>query len=120
MDALQFSDVVRIGDADWAEILCAEPSQTLFGNGDADFLDAVNVGNFGENFFLFRVEREDSQVFSIKDAENLFTQIEENMVKIAGCVNLFRDALDVLDKCHFLLKFLKVLWDGIGLHDMGS
>jgi hypothetical protein len=42
------------------------------------------------------------------------------MVKIAGRMDLFGDALDVLSKCHFLLKFLKILWNGIGLHDMGS
>jgi len=35
-------------------------------------------------------------------------------------VDLVRDALDVLDECHFLLKFLKILWDGFGLHYMGS
>ena len=42
------------------------------------------------------------------------------MVKVAGRMDLFCDALDILDECHFLLKFLKILWDGIGLHYMGS
>ena len=120
MNALQLGDVIGVGDAHWAEILCAESSQALFGDGNADFLDAVDVRDFGENLFLFRIEREDCEVFGIEDAENIFTQVEENMVKIAGRMDLVRDALDVLGECHFLLKFLKVLWDGIGLHYMGS
>jgi hypothetical protein len=33
---------------------------------------------------------------------------------------LVRDAFDVLGERHFLLKFLKILGDGIGLHYMGS
>jgi hypothetical protein len=33
---------------------------------------------------------------------------------------LVRDALDVFGECHFLLKFLKILGDGISLHYMGS
>jgi hypothetical protein len=35
-------------------------------------------------------------------------------------MDLVRDALDVLCEYDFLLKFLKVLWDGIGLHYLGS
>jgi hypothetical protein len=42
------------------------------------------------------------------------------MIKIAGRMDLVRDALDVLGECHFLLKLLKILWDGIGLHYRGS
>ena len=38
------------------------------------------------------------------------------MVKIAGGMDLFRNALDILGECHFLLKLLKVLWDRLGLH----
>ena len=120
MDALQLSEVIRIGNAHWPEIFGAETSQALLGDGNADLLDAVDVRDFREDFFLFRIEREDGQVFGVEDAENFFTQIEENMVKIVGRVNLFRDAFDVFGECHFLLKFLKVLWNGIGLHDMGS
>jgi hypothetical protein len=32
---------------------------------------------------------------------------------------LLRDALDILGECHFLLKLLKILRDGIGLHYPG-
>ena len=120
MDALQFCDVIGIGNAHWAEILCAEPSQALFGDGDSEFLDAVDVRDFGENLFLLRIEREDGEVFGIENTENFFAQVEEYMVKIAGCMDLVRDALDVLGEYYFLLKFLKVLWDGIGLHYKGS
>jgi hypothetical protein len=42
------------------------------------------------------------------------------MVKTAGSMDLVGDALDVLGECHFLLKFLKILGNGIGLHYMGS
>ena len=119
MDALQLGDVIGIGNAHWAEILCAEPSQALFGDGNADFLDAVDVRDFGENLFLLRIEREDGEVLGIEDAKNFFTQVEENMVQIAGRMDLVRDALDVLGECHFLLKFLKILWDGLGLHYYG-
>ena len=76
--------------------------------------------DFGEDLFLFWIEREDGQVFGVEDAEDFFTQIKENMVKIVGRVDLFRDAFDVFGERHFLLKFLKVLRDGIGLHDMDS
>ena len=120
MDALQLGDVIGVGNAHWAEILCAEPSQALFGDGNADFLDAVDVRDFGENLFLFRIEREDGEVFGIEDAENIFTQVEENMVEIVGSMDLVGDAFDVLGECHFLLKFLKILGDGLGLHYMGS
>src|SRR6185436_2680163 len=98
----------------------AETSQALLGDGDADLLDAVDVRDFGKDFFLFRIEREDGQVFGVEDAESFFKQIAENMVKIAARVNLSPDAFDIFGKCHFLLKFLKVLWNGFGLHDMGS
>jgi hypothetical protein len=33
---------------------------------------------------------------------------------------LVRDALDVLGEYYSLLKLLKVLWDGIGMHYKGS
>jgi hypothetical protein len=42
------------------------------------------------------------------------------MVKIVGSMDLVRDALDVLGECYFLLKFLKILGDWIGVHYMGS
>ena len=48
--------------------------------------------------------------------KNVFTEIEENMVEIAGRMDLCRDALDVLRMLDFLLKFLEVLSYGIGLH----
>ena len=120
MDALQLSEVIRIGNAHWPEIFGAETSQALLGDGNADLLDAVDVRDFREDFFLFRIEREDGQVFGVEDAENFFTQIEENMVKIVGSMDLVGDAFDVLGECHFLLKFLKILGDGLGLHYMGS
>ena len=43
MNALQLGNVIGVGNAHWAEILCAEPGQALFGDGNADFLDAVDV-----------------------------------------------------------------------------
>ena len=49
---------------------------------------AVDVGDFRENLFLFRIEREDGEVLGIEEAENILAQIEENMVKIAGRVDL--------------------------------
>ena len=120
VDALQFGDVIGVGNAHWAKILCTEPSQALLGDGNAEFLDAVDVRDFGENLFLLQIEREDGEIFSIENAENFLAQVEENVVKIAGRMNLVRDALDVLGECHFLLKVLKILRDGIGLHYMGS
>jgi hypothetical protein len=120
MDALQFGDIIGVGNAYWAEVLCAEPSQALFGDGNADFFDAVDVRNFGENLFLFRIEREYGEIFGIEDAENFISQVEENMVKIAGRQDLVCDALDVLGEGHFLLKFLKIFWDGSGVHYMDS
>ena len=120
MDALQLGDIVGVGNVHRSEIFCAEASQALFGDGNANFLDAVDVRDLGENFFLVRIEREDGEVFGVEDAENIFTQVEENMVKISGSMDLVRDALDVFGECHFLLKFLKILGDGIGLHYIGS
>ena len=72
MDALQFGDIIGIGNADWTKILCAEPSQALLGDGDSDLLNAVDVWDFGENFLLLRIEREDGQIFGIEDTENFF------------------------------------------------
>ena len=120
MDALQLGDIVGVGNVHRAEIFCAEASQALFGDGNADFLDAVDMRDFGENLFLLRIEREDGEVFGVEDAENIFTQVEENMVKIVGRMDLVRDALDVFGERHFLLKLLKILRDGISLHYMGS
>jgi hypothetical protein len=42
------------------------------------------------------------------------------MVKIAGRMDLVRDALDVLGERHLLLKFLEILGDGISVHYIGS
>ena len=57
MDALQLSEVIRIGNAHSPEIFGAETSQALLGDGNADLLDAVDVRDFREDFFLFRIER---------------------------------------------------------------
>ena len=119
MDALQLRDVIGVGNVDWAEILCAEASEALLSDGNADFFDAVDVRDFGENLFLFGIEREDGEIFGIENAEDFFMQVKENVVEIAGRMDLVRDAFDVLGECHFLLKFLKILWDGIGLHSDG-
>ena len=43
VDALQLGDVVGVRNTHWAEILCAEASQTLFSDGNAEFLDTVDV-----------------------------------------------------------------------------
>ena len=120
MDALQLSDVIGVGNAYRAEIFCAESSEALLGNGNTELLDAVDIGDFGKNLFLLRIEGEDGEIFSIEDAKNFLAQVEENMIEIAGRMYLLRDALDVLGECHFLLKFLQVLGDGIGLHYPGS
>src|SRR4026207_197238 len=120
MDALQFCDVIGVGNAHWAEILGAESSQALFSQRNAEFLNTVDVRDFGENLFLFRIECEDGEVFGVENAENFFAQIKENMVKIAGRMDLLSDALDILGECHFLLKFLQILWDGIGVHYTNS
>jgi hypothetical protein len=92
MDALQLGDIIGVGNTYWTEILCAESSQALFGDGDAEFLDVVDVRDFGENLFLLSIEREDGEVFGIENAENFLTQVEEDMVKIAGRMELVRDA----------------------------
>jgi hypothetical protein len=70
MDALEFGDVIGIGNAHWAEILGTESGEALFGDGNADLLDAVDVRDFGENFFFLRIKGEDGQVFGIENAED--------------------------------------------------
>jgi len=120
MHALQFGDVIGISDVHWAEIFCAEPGQALFSDGNPDFLDAVDVRDLGENLLFVRIECEDRQIFGVEDTENIFTKVQENVIEIAGSMDLVRDALDIFGECHLLLKFLKVLWDGIGLHYNGS
>jgi hypothetical protein len=92
----------------------------LFGDGNADFFDAVDVRDLRENFFFLGIECEDGEVFGVEDAENIFPQVEKNMVKIVGGMDLVCNALDVLGECYFLLKFLKILGDWIGVHYMGS
>ena len=116
MDRIEFGDVIGIGNIDWAEIFGAETSEALFGNRDADFFDAVDMRDFGENFLFFRIEREQGQIFCIEQTEDVFMQVEENLVEIAGRMNLVRDALDVLRECRLLLQFLEILRDRLGVH----
>ena len=54
MDALEFGDVVGVGNVHGAEIFGAETGEALFRNRDADFFDAVDVRNLGKDFFFFR------------------------------------------------------------------
>ena len=70
---------------------------------------AVDMGDLGENLFLFRIEREERQVLGIEEAEDIFVQIEENLIQVAGGMDLVRDPLDVFRELHFLLQFLQVL-----------
>ncbi len=66
MNALKFRDVVRVGNVNRAKILGTEPGETLFSDGDADFLHTIDVRNFGEDFFLLCVECEKSQILCVE------------------------------------------------------
>ena len=68
MNTLEFGDVVGIDDIDGAEVFGAETGETLLGNRNADFFNAVDMGNFGENLFFFGVECEKRQIFCVEQA----------------------------------------------------
>ncbi len=80
MDRMEFGDIVGIGDIDGAKVFGAETGETLLGNGDANFLNAVDMRNFGENFLLFWVERKQRQIFCVEQTQDIFMQVEENLV----------------------------------------
>ncbi len=106
VDALQFRDVVGVGDVYRTQVLGAESCQTLLGNRNTDFFDRVDVGNFVKDLLLIRVEGEEGEVFGVEKAEDVFMEIEQNLIKVAGRMDLAGNPLDVFRELHLLLKFL--------------
>ena len=72
MDALQLGKVIGVGNVHRAEIFCAESCQALFGDGNVDFFDAIDMGDLRENLFFVRIEREDGEILGVEDAEDIF------------------------------------------------
>ena len=60
--------------------LAQNPARLCSVIGNADFLDAIDVGDFIEDFFLVGIKREEGEVLGIEDAQNFLVQVEENMV----------------------------------------
>jgi len=113
---LELCDAVGIGDVHGAEIFSAEAGQTLFGYGNTDFFYTVDVRNLGEDFFLLGVEREESQIFRVEQTKDVLVQVEKDLIKIAGGMNLSGNTFDMFRVLDFLLQFLNVLSQGLGLH----
>lgn len=116
VSGLELRDIVDVGDVHGAQILGAETGQTLFGNGNTDFFDAVDVRNLRENLFLLRIEREEGQIFRIEQTEDVLVQIEQDLIEIVGGMNLSGNAFDMLRVLDFLLQLLDVWSYGLGLH----
>ena len=116
MNPLQFRDVVGVAMFTGPQIFGAEAGQALLGDRNADLFDRVDMGHLGENLFLFRIEREQRQVLRIEEAEDIFVEIEENLIQVAGGVDLVRNPFDVFRELHLLLQFLQVLSRRFGLH----
>lgn len=116
MDCMEFGDTVGVGDVDGAKVFRAETGETLFSNGNADFLNTVDMGDFGENFFLFGVESKQRQIFRIEQTQDVFMQIEENVVEITGRLNLSGNAFDVFRVLDFLLQLVDILGHRLGVH----
>jgi hypothetical protein len=53
------------------------------------------VRNLVEDLLLVGIKGEEGQILRIEQAQNVFVKVEQNLVEIAGGVNLIRDAFDV-------------------------
>ncbi len=99
--ALQFDQAVGVADIDRAKVFGTEPGETLFGDRDADFLNGVEMGNFGEDLFLFRIHHEEREIFRVETAQDFMAQIQEDLVDIGRGEDLSADPLDVFGDAGF-------------------
>jgi hypothetical protein len=74
------------------------------------------MGDLVKDLLLVGIKGEERQVLGVEEAEDVFVQIEKDLVEIAGGVDLTGDPLDVLRKLDFLLQFMQVLGRRFGLH----
>ncbi len=116
VSGLELRDIVDVGDVHGAQILGAEAGQTLFGNGNTDFFYAIDVRNLREDLFFLRVEREEGQIFRVEQTEDVLVQVKQDLIEIAGGMNLSGNAFDVFRVLDFLLQFLDVWSYRLGLH----
>lgn len=66
VNALELGYIIGIGDIDRAKIFGAKTGEALFRDGDADFLDTIDLKDFGKDFLLFRVEGKECQIFRVE------------------------------------------------------
>ena len=116
VDPLQFGHVVGVGNIHGTQVFRAESGQALLGDGDADFFNGIDMRNLVEDFLLVGVEGEERQILCIEQAQDIFVQVEKNLVEIARGVDLTRDPFDMFREFDFLLQFLQVLRLRFGLH----
>lgn len=95
VDRTQFDRTVGVADIDGAKVFGTEPGKTLFGDRGADFLNGIEMGNFGEDLFLFRVHHKEREIFRVETAQDFMAQIQQDLVDIGRGENLPADPLDV-------------------------
>ena len=73
-------------------------------------------GNSREGLLAFRIHDIQRQFLGIEEPEYAFREIQEDLVKVLGGVNLVRQSLDLFSMHDPLLRLLEVLRKNGGVH----
>ena len=86
--------VVGIGDVHRPQVFGCETRQALLANRQTELLDGVQVGHLGEDLFFLGVDGVEGELFGIEEAEDVVMEIQQDLIHLAGRMNLVGNTLD--------------------------
>ena len=94
MEAGEFPLVVGVGDVEAAPMPRDEPDNTLIVERDTNLLHLIEVGKARIDFLAVGVHGIEGETFSVKQAENLIVERDENLIDLLGRVDMGDDQLE--------------------------